>query len=137
MEKLTGENARLAEGLREITGDDLPEVTSSSSKKASGSTGGTASKAASSSSPNNAPVSADDGAEAVAAASAPGADGVGGGASGGVSGDSPAHAGEFSFFFLLFVLRLFFQEWFGCVWSSVSVVVHHKNISTSNEPSKL
>eukprot|EP00752_Nemacystus_decipiens_P003563 g3286.t1 len=89
LEKLTGENARLAEELREITGDDLPEVTSSSSKKAGG---GAASKAdrASSPSPKDAPASAEDG--AAAAASAPAAGEAGGG--NGVSGSKLAHAGD-------------------------------------------
>lgn len=34
LEKLTGQNSRLVEELGEMTGDDLPEVTLSSSKKA-------------------------------------------------------------------------------------------------------
>lgn len=95
LEKLTGENSRLAEELREITGDDLPEVTSS--KKATSSSTPSKAARASSSSPQNAAAAADDGtAAAAAAAPAPGAGGVG------PSGDNPAHAGEFFFFFFLF-----------------------------------
>lgn len=77
--KLTGENGRLVEELREITGDDLPEVTSSSHKATA--TGG-----------SNKNASLDDDSAAAAAGSSTSSGGCGGGGSAGSSGDGASAA---------------------------------------------